>query len=472
MTETRLLSRVTRRTTLVLCAVAVAVGAWAQDGGPLIAIDLPGEGAQYEFGGWLEDALRDEGVRVTRPQRAAEAFADEPACVVTWSEPRRGSGETRRLRRHVRSGGGLVYVVGEGERHLRRARTFLGPLDIDVRPLDGGAGAADWGPHPLTEGSPDLGAVNAGTAISGAGGSPLIRTGGRQIAVAFDWGPLGRAVILDQSVLFDQLHEASPRPAVRDFLVRAALWTARADEDTAAAEEPRERPHVPSIEELIGEQAAAPVTHRTAILDLPDGDRDNWNQIRRLLRAELERAEIDLRDPRRSEGEALLSSGTLEGTGLIVLGSGRESDEIHWSEPMALGWFFERGGRILAIPHAAGGSMGRMVGFNEMLTQLRIAVSLGRDNGRAHLAPHPITRRIRMPEDGLGMREGAQVWAPLTEPLVTVRNRPAAASWQSGEGRIVIIDGQLLLSQRGEDEPYDEMVTLLRNSIQWLMGDL
>lgn len=116
--------------------------------------------------------------------------------------------------------------------------------------------------------------------------------------------------------------------------------------------------------------------------------------------------------------------------------------------------------------------MGRMVGFNEMLTQLRIAVSLERDNGRAQLVEHPITEGIRMPEDGLGMRGGARVWAPLTEPLVTVRNQPAAVAWQRGEGRIVVIDGQLLLSQGGEDEPYPEMVTLLRNSIEWLEGEL
>jgi hypothetical protein len=112
-----------------------------------------------------------------------------------------------------------------------------------------------------------------------------------------------------------------------------------------------------------------------------------------------------------------------------------------------------------------------MVGFNELLTQLRIAVSLERDNGRANLVLHPITRGIRMPEDGLRVRKGAVVWAPLTEPLVTVRNHPAAAAWQLGNGRIVVIDGQLLLSQRGEDEPYREMVTLLRHSLEWLMGE-
>jgi hypothetical protein len=45
-------------------------------------------------------------------------------------------------------------------------------------------------------------------------------------------------------------------------------------------------------------------------------------------------------------------------------------------------------------------------------------------------------------------------------------------AWQRGEGRIVVIDGQLLLSQGREDEAYPEMVRLLRNSIEWLKGEL
>jgi hypothetical protein len=360
-------------------------------------------------------------------------------------------------------------VVGEGPRHLRRARAVLGPLDVNVRELDGGAGSAEWASHPLTDGSPDLGAVTAGASISGAGAMPLIRSGGRDLAVAFDWGPLGRAVILDHSVLFDQLHEASPRPAVRDFLVRATVWAARVGEEVV--ESPIDRPEIPSIEELMGEDAAGPIEHMTAVVDLPDDDRHDWPALRELLLDEIERAGLETDMPQARDGGPVLDSDALERAGIVVVGSGREEAEVHWSEPLALGWFFNRGGRILAIPHAAGGTMGRMVGFNELLTQLRIAVSLGRENGRTQLVLHPITRGISMPEDGLRMRDGAQVWAPLTRPLVTVRSRPAAVAWQLGEGRIVIIDGQLLLTQRKQDEPYRQMVSLLRNSIEWLMGE-
>jgi len=465
-----------RRPMVALLIAIVAAGAQAQDGDPLVAIDLPTVGPQHNFGGWLEDALDDEDVRVRwRHFDELSAAGDAPACVVTWSDPERGTGQTKRLRGHIRAGGGFIYVVGEGRKHLRRARALLGPLDIDVRELDGGAGAAEWVDHPLTEGSRDLGAVTARASINGPGAMPLIRASGRQIAVAFDWGPLGRAVILDHSVLFDQLHETAPRPAVRDFLVAASLWTARVGEgapELPEGPEPPERPDIPSIEELMGREAAGPIEHRNAVVDLPDDNKDDWPALRELLLAELERADIDVDEPEQREGQPLLDSDALEHAGLVVIGSGREADEVHWSEPLALGWFFNGGGRILAIPRAAGGTMARMVGFNELLTQLRIAVSLERDNGRAHLALHPITRGIRMPEDGLRMREGSQVWAPLTESLVTVRGRPAAVAWQLGEGRIVVIDGELLLKQRKQDEPYREMVTLLRHSIEWLLGEL
>ncbi len=452
---------------------AVAAGAQAQGEDPLIVIDLQTTGPQSHLGDWVQGALRDEQVRVRWPLlEEGGRFEGEPACVLTWSDPDRSPAGTKRLRQHLRDGGGLIYVVGEGNPNIRTSRDFLGPVDVDVRGLDAGAGAAEWVAHPLTEGSPDLGAVNAGSAISGTGANPLIRSGGREIAAAFDWGPMGRAVILDHSVLFDQLNETRPRPAVRDFLVRSMLWAARAGEETADTPPPVERPEIPSIEDLIGQQAAPPIAHRNAVVDLPDDNKNNWAAIRTLLLAELDRADLEINAPKPREDEALFDSDTLERAGLAVIGTWREADDVDWSEPLALGWFFNRGGRILAIPHAAGGTMGRMVGFNEMLTQLRIAVSLERGNGRAQFVEHPITEGIRTPEDGLGMRGGARVWAPLTEPLVTVRNQPAAVAWQRGEGRIVVIDGQLLLSQGGEDEPYPEMVTLLRNSIEWLEGEL
>ena len=459
---------------LMMFAVVAVTAAWAfaQGEEPLVAIDLPATGQQARFGDWLENALRGEEVRVRGLHLDPSSKFDASAtCVVTWSDPERGGGEIKQIRRLVREGGGLIYVIGDGPRDLRHARRLLGPLDVDVRELDGGAGAAEWARHPLTEGSSEVGAVTAGVSISGMGAMPLIRIGGRQLAAAFDWGPLGRAVVLDHSVLFDQLHESTPRPAVRDFLVRATLWAARAGEDASELPQPPERPEIPTVEELIGSEAVSPIEHRSAVLDLPDGNKNNWSELRDLLTTELERAHLEIDEPQQREGEALLDSDELERAGLAVIGSGRGPDEVHWSEPLALGWFFNRGGRILAIPNAAGGTLYRMVGFNELLTQLRIAVSLERDNGRAHLALHPITRGIRMPEDGLRMREGAEVWAPLTDPLVTVRGRPAAVAWQLGEGRVVVIDGELLLAQRGEDAPYAEMVALLRNAIAWLMGE-
>lgn len=458
---------------MLTALAALAGGAWAQGNESLIAVDVPIAGQQSSFGDWFTDALRGERVRVRRASLDDLGGAESgAACVVTWSEPNRPGGDTKRLRAFVRAGGGIVYVIGEGNRHVNRARAFFGPLDVNVRALDGGAGAAQWAPHPLTEGLSDLGAVTAGSSISGAGASPLIRTGGRPIAVAFDWGPLGRAVIIDHSVLFDQLYEATPRPAAREFLVRAALWAARVGKDADEFAEGPKFDDRPGGEEPPARPPVEGLAWDRALVDLPADSKGTWPALRAVILAELERAGLQTEEPRSREGEPVIDSGALERAGLLVIGSGREGDEVHWSEPLAVGWFFSRGGRILAIPHAASGSMKRMVGFNALLTQLRIAVSLERDNGRAELVLHPITRGIRMPDEGLPVRQGARVWAPLTDPLVTVRRSPAAVAWQLGEGRIVIIDGELLRAQRRQNRPYPEMVELLRNSIRWLQGDL
>ncbi len=459
---------------MVLAVTAlVTVGAWAQPDEPLIAIDIPSVEPQFSFGDWMEGALRDDPVRVRWPHlQAGGELPPDTACVVTWSDPERRGGEARRLREFVRDGGGIVYVIGEGRPHLRHAREFLGPLEVDVREVDGGAGAAEWVAHPLTEGSPALGAVSAGYVVSGVGANPLIRAGGRQVAVAFDWGPLGRAVIIDHSVLFDQLHQSSPRPAVRDFLVRAVLWAARADEDATALPDAPEDPEIPSIEELIGQNAVSEIEHSTAVIDLPDDRGANWPALRELLLEELERAGLEVDEPILREGRPLLDADELERAGLVVLGPSREDEEVHWSEPLALGWYFNRGGRILAIPHADGGTIRRMIGFNKLLTQLRIAASLEREAGQARVVPHVPTEDAGAPPDGRRVRGGAHVWAPLTDPLVEVRGRPAAVAWQLGEGRIVVIDGQLLLAQGGQDEPFPEMVAILRNAVQWLTGEL
>ncbi|NLO07987.1 MAG: hypothetical protein GX131_19370 [candidate division WS1 bacterium] len=455
------------RMALVAAAIVVAVVAYpaaAQDA-PVVLMALPDAGQQRDFGVWLQDALGDEPLQVEWPQLSGrDASEQAPACVVTWSQLERPAGETKQLRAHIRSGGGMVYVVGEDREHRQRARAFWGPLDVNIEDAGGPTSAAEWVPHPLTHGREPIGAVNSGCYVDGEGVSPLIRAGNGHIAAAFDWGPLGRAVIVDAAALFGQLDQASPRPAMRDFIVRSVLWAA--DAGDAAGGPEIGHPAPPTSGGAIGAGPVDAPQYTRAVVELPT-DRERWPQVREVVLAELQRAGLEISEPRVGEGEALITTDRLERAGLLVLGSSRE--EVQWNEPLAVGWFFSRGGRILAIPHAGEGTMTRMIGFNQLLTQLRIAASLARPGGDVGLVPHPITSGMML-EEQPRVRGGAQVWAPLTDPLVTVRRRPAAAAWQLGEGRIVVIDGELLAPQGDDKRTLDSMRTLLRRSLDWLMG--
>jgi len=115
-----------------------------------------------------------------------------------------------------------------------------------------------------------------------------------------------------------------------------------------------------------------------------------------------------------------------------------------------------------------------MIGFNQLMTSLQIAASLNRHSGFAVFMEHPITAGLVPPPDDLRIRRGMQIWAPLTDTLVEIYDRPAAAAWQSGTGRAVILDGELLRVQEGQrqDRPLRVFIDLLRHSIEWLLGEL
>lgn len=451
---------------LILCAWATAP---AQDE-RLVAVELPVMGPGYQLGDWLQGELADEGMHVRWPDLDEEgALAEAPDCVVTWSEPGRPGSEVRQLRGLLRQGRGIIYVIGSGERHLRGARSFWGPTDVTIEDPDGGAGSAQWVDHPLTEGMEDMGAVTPGSAVSGVGGSPLVRAGGRTIAIAFDWGPLGRAVILDSSIIFDPLHTDTPRPAVREFLLRAVRWsseaTAAAPPEAQPADE--ERPTAPIWGELPEPEDVGGPEYMRAVVDLPT-EADGWPRLRETILEELERARLEVEELRAREGEPLIAPDDLERAGMLVVGSGRE--EVHYTEPLTVARFFDTGGRLLLVGHARGRRQKRMIGFNQLLSQLCIAASLGRPHGDAELQEHPITRGLELPERPL-VRGGMQIWTPLAEPLVTVRGRPAAGAWQRGDGRIVLIDGELLLPAPRRDDPYPAFPKLLRQAVDWLLGE-
>lgn len=467
-----------RRLLMLACAVLLAFAApcTARAEEPVVALELPTEGPQFSFGSWLQQALAGESVIVRWPDADRVGPPGEvPACIVTWSNPKRSGRETRRLRAQVREGRGLVYVIGAGNAHINRARRFWGALDVVIEKANGGSGYAEWAIHPLTEGAGNIGSVTPGATILGVGGSPLATVGGQPVAIAFDWGPLGRAVIIDQALIFDQLHQESPRPAVRDVLVAAVKWAAEPAPDEGQYEAPKisrfrnKEPGMSIWSELTEPGPVSLPAAMTALLDVPE-EGDGWPEIRPLLVRELERAGLEIEGaPPVAEGEPVLTPDLLEQTGVLVVGSGRES--VHYTEPVEVERFFDEGGRILFVGHARPRSQRCIIGFNQLLSAFPITTTLNRFGGRAELVPHPITEGLPAP-DNRKIRPGLRIWSPLADVLVVVGDQPAAAAWQSGEGRIVVIDGELLRAQGDDEQAMESFRLLLRRSIEWLLGQI
>lgn len=442
-----------------------------QDEPPVVVLDLPTDGPQGSLGAWLRGALANDGLQVLWPQAGEGALPTQaPDAVVTWSLPESPGDRTRELRKLVRTGGGLVYVVGAGPRHIRRARSFWGPLDVNLEENDGQSGTAVWVDHPLVAGAGAIGPVTPGAFISGVGGSPLARVGGGTIALSLDWGPLGRAVVLDESLLFDPLHQDSPRPALREVLVRAVRWAAaggRAAEAPITPSPPKPETGAALWGSLPEPGPVGPPPTMVALVDAP-GDRDGWPTLRPLLLEALAEAGLSAVTPSVDEDEPVITEEQLSDTGVLVVGSGRE--DVAVSEALAVEHFFEAGGRLLFVGHARTRSQKRMIGFNRLLNALPIAATLNRPDGFIELAPHVITAGLSVPEQ-TRVRGGMQIWSPFADTLVAVGNYRAAVAWQSGQGRVVVLDGELLLAPPGEDRPLPAMIDLLRNALAWLLGD-
>lgn len=443
--------------TLVLCPLARA-----QDE-PVVTLELPDEGPGEALGNWLYAEL--DGFRVRWNVLDVGGEQLEPVVAVTRSEPGRAGREVRAMRDLLREGGGIIYVVGPGDRNLRAARDFWGPTDVNLESADGGASSARWVEHPLTDALERIGAVTPEVNISGVGGSPLVRAGADTVAVAFDWGPLGRAVIIDEALLFDQLSTLSPRPSVRGLLVRAVNWASGREETTPAVQAPAAAPV--GADDGERRDVAAP-EHMVAALDLPT-EGDEWPALRGALLEALKKAGLEIDELRAEEGEPVITPAGLQRAGLLVVGSGRE--EVHYTEPIAVARFLDSGGRMLFVSHARGPRQKRMIGFNQLLSQLRIAVALGRKGGQPELVPHPITGGLQATGEERVL-DGAQIWTPAVDPMVRVRNRPVAATYQRGEGRLVIIDGELLLRHPRAERPWPVFREMLDRSIEWLLGEL
>lgn len=440
----------------------------ADDQAPLVALELTTTGPSYDFGMWMLDVLAGEDLTVRWPEQdQAGEMEGTAACVVTWSDPERPGDWGRRMRALMRQGMGMVFVVGAGRSHVRTSRNFWSNLEVDIEQAGGEAGFATWGRHPITEELPNIGVADPQSYISGPGATPLIRFGGQSLAAAFDWGDQGRAVIIDHAILSSQLSTSSPRPALRQFLVRSVLWAAGAY--PAAATEPTTPTAEPPVPEEPRLEPLEPMAGDRVLVDIAADD-NGWAEIRQSVVSVLEREQLSVRSVRGPEGQERLTEDELAQRGLVVIGAARA--DFSYSEALALRRFFERGGRILLLLRDEKRPHPRMVALNRLLSELELAASLGRLKGKAEFRAHEITRELYLrtvfAQDEPQVGPGAQVWAWQADPLVTVRGGVAAAALQTENSRLVIMDAGLLLPWReGGTDPF---LTLLEGALRWLVG--
>ena len=449
-------------------SAVLCVPATAQDGEPLVLLDLATLGPPYHFGTWLQDALTGEPFDLRWPDLdEAGDLEDVPASVVTWSDPTRSGEEARRLRGQLRHGGGMLYVVGSARGHLSATRAFWAPLRVNAQPATGASGFAEWAPHEVTGDLPRLGATTANCFLSGPNGQPLITVTGQAVAMAFDWGVNGRAIVLDQALLGDPLSTERPPASMREFLKRSVTWTIKPAEDSGPVEPgpvPRPEPHfdVPEPEPV------GPPPSKVALVDMSAAD-DNWPVIRAQVVEALQAGGLEVEVASApGEDEPVFTSASLEGIGVLAIGSCRDFQP---AESIAVARFFATGGRLLLVPHVKDQVRNRfrMIYFNEILAELELAASLARPHGQAEFAAHPITEGLRPVPAAPG---GIQIWSYLADTLVEVFGLPAAVALQSDTSRLVLMDGGLLLPVRGEQAPAREFLTVLQRSVTWLVGDL
>jgi len=452
---------------VLACATTLCTVALAQEAEPLVLFDLATLGAPHSFGTWLQDALAGEPFEVRWPDLDEAGSLDETAaCVVTWSNPARSGEEARQMRGLLRCGGGVLYVVGARAAQLAAARSFWAALDVNVQPTAGGSGFPTWVEDTLTEGLAALGAVTPNCILPGRDGKPLITVGGQPVAMSFDWGEHGRAIIVDQALLSDPLSTQRPPAPMRDFLSRCVRWAIKPQAAPAEPEDEPEPVPEPTFEVEEAEPLGPPASN-LALVDL-DASEDNWPQIAPRVVQALEAADLQVTKAGAVRGEPLLTKDSLDGVGVLAIGSCRDFAP---SEAIAISRFCATGGRLLLLAHTSpvARTRFRMIEFNEILTELELAVSLGRPRGQAKFASHPITRRLR---DVDSAPPGIQIWSYLSDTLVEVFGRPAAVAMQSDNSRAVLMDGGLLLPAPREEQPAREFVRLLERSVKWLTGEL
>lgn len=443
---------------LALPATAQETATQAPSGKPLLALDLPLDGGLGATAAATYEVLRAAGehevwwLKVFEPPHQGRTIA---ACAATGAAL--NTREVPNLLEYVRGGGGLVLLVDTAPQWRRTNSGLLTGLDVQLAEAKGQGDEISVRNHPVTEGLGEVTVRPPGLALQSGSLDPLVTRGGEPLALAGVVGR-GRVVVLLSALVAATDPNRAPEQFRVQLLARALKWAAVRFEGLAGAG---------SVSGPGTPLATAPVAAtlaRRAVSDLPADDR--YKPIGAALGEALAAAALPAEPLNYRKDTATLAAALAGRPALLVVSSYREYD---LAETAAAAEYVFGGGSLLVLPYAQDATVKQLANLNRLLGEFGIAVTYGRPAGEAQVREHPVTEGLsgftRVPA-------GSAVWAYAQWPLVTVGEAAVASAHLVGNGRVIVLDGSLLV--RPADSKAADSSTpaarLLQAAIRWLTG--
>ncbi len=394
-------------------------------------IDLPSSGRLRDVEQHLVSSLQSRGVEVVEaPVRQLPDPA--PTSLVTDDNSLRDAQWRETLAQFIRAGGGMVLIVGRGQRHVEQANTFLTALGMEIVAERATLAALEFYPSALTVGlsPPEAGSLRM--RIAGERIVPIARQGGSIVCAGVPVDEGGVIVIPDQLVVADIKQPPEQRSGLA-LLARAVSWSSRLAQLAAVSV-------APGMSIPPG-HVALPLERRDfagAILYDCQASEDHWPQIAAVVVGALEQSELPIKALRIRDVEDPLVEALRSRPELVVLGSWRWFSVTELAE---IYQYVASGGSLLALAHAHTDRQIRLVCLNQALTQFGAVCALSRAGGPAQATGGPLPELGNIPW-------GTRVVGRAVEPLITVADgRQLAAGYlEFQNGRVMIMDAGPLVS--------------------------
>lgn len=476
----------------VLAALAASAGAAV----PTILLDLPQAGPLGDAVAGAAAHLQLQGYGVSWLQQHQPGADRDVVAIATMSGATLRTEAADQLSQAVREGTGLIYLLSSDGTQLGQDAAFLNNLGLQLSQ----AAAAQVAElrlarHEILENIRQLSGPAIPFRITGRTQTVLVEQNADAIAVASTLGK-GRIVVLPLDMIGTQSPGQPLSVSEVRLLAQAMHWATgsimaqkayapgqqpqpsaqtgykkpdkqplppplpqpgdvRSDPPTAGPSEPARTPEPPLM-------ASAPSLASTALWDM-GGEDDRWPQVAEVVRQAVEGAGLGVREIRVREDREPepLVTRMPAASSLLVIGSHRDFSQ---AEAQAVGAHVRSGGALLAVANAAPAYQLRMVSLNNILAEFGLAVRLTRPGGRAIVADLPLTRLVSLQQ----LPPGISVWGFNDWQLVRVGNEAAASAQLHHNGRVVVLDGTMLIAT--DNRVATEFRQLLTNAVQWLTG--